>query len=219
MAAALRQKIRLQAVGWGRKGFFYRRDPRKACVQNEFGSGFDFFRVPLPALAVRHRECQGRFRHIVNLISQIGSVARGGLAALFGADAGHDDSANPMLRKPDVKSAADKGTVTAFSEYRIRRERQIPQRCNVPRFEREGTGVLDVKNLDHWDFAGLGSGDERSQAVEESRHVGVAPVRTMTERFLYVNDKKRSSSGHATFPGSATSMAIPANAGKTWNGP
>src|SRR5215472_9950630 len=190
-------QIRLQVCDAASKSLFDGGDSREAAVQHEFGSRFNFLRRPLPPVAIGHREREGRIRDVVDLISQIGSVACGCLAALFGSDARDDDTVNAMLRKPDGKSAADQSAVAALLEDSIRRERHILQWHNVTRLQREWAGILDVKNLDDWDFARLNSANQRLEALNERRYVGVAPVRTITERFLHVNDKKRSCrSGH-----------------------
>src|SRR5215471_19501221 len=174
-------QIRLQLCDAASKSLFDRCNSRKAAVQHKFGPRFDFLRRPLPSVAVDHGKRQGRIGDVVNLISQIGSVARGGLAALFGSDAGDDDAADAVLREPNSKSATDQGAVATLLKDSIRRERHILQWHNMTRLQREWAGVLDVKNPDDWDFAGLSSIDQRLEALNERRHAGVAPVWTMTK--------------------------------------
>src|SRR5262249_55246527 len=152
----------------------------------------DFLRRPLPPVAVGHRKRQGGIGDVVDLKSQIAGVARGCLAALFGSDARDDYTVDAVLREPDINSAPNQGAVAALLEDSISRERHLLQGHNITRFQREWAGILDVKNLDDRDFAGLSAADQRLQALNERRHVGVAPVWTMTKRFLHVNDKKRS---------------------------
>ena len=150
-------QIRLQVRDAASKSLFDGRDSREAAVQHEFGPRFNFLRRPLPPMAVGHRKRQGRVGHVVDLVSQVGSVACSCFAALFGSDAGDDDTADAVLREPDSKSAADQSTVAALLEDGIRRERQILQWHNVTRLQREWAGILDMKNLDDRDFAGLSS--------------------------------------------------------------
>jgi len=77
-----------------------------------------------------------------------------------------------------------------------------------------------VKNLDDRDLEGVRSVDQRSQAPNKKRYVGVAPVWAMTKRLLHVNDNQRGfRRGHWTASHLVSIVAIPGSVGKTQIGP
>src|ERR1700743_432734 len=100
------------------KSFLYRRDARKAPVEDELGSCFDLLRTPVRPVAVGHRESQSCLGHIVDAIAEVRCVARRRLAALFGADARRDDATYSMLRQPYVESTSDQSAVAPLIEGR-----------------------------------------------------------------------------------------------------
>jgi hypothetical protein len=53
----------------GCKSFLYRRDARKAFVENKFRASLDSFRTPLPSATVGHRESQSCLGDIIDAIA------------------------------------------------------------------------------------------------------------------------------------------------------
>lgn len=58
-------------------------------------------------------------------------MTRGRFTALLGADTGNDEAADAVLNEPDVEAAANKSTVSALVEDRVRGEGELSKRHDV----------------------------------------------------------------------------------------
>ena len=80
---------------------------------------------------IGHREGQRRLADEIDLVAEIGGVARRRLAALLGADAGDDHAANAVLGQPDVEPAADERAVAALAEDGVRLDTRAASRVRT----------------------------------------------------------------------------------------
>jgi hypothetical protein len=118
-------------------------------------------------------------------------MSRRCLAALFAADAANDHSSDSILNQPDVEPTSDKRTVAAFIENRIRFEGELLERNDISGRQGKRPGVFHMEDLHDRYVSGLGTVNERLQMLDEERHIGIAPIGPMPERFLDVNHEKR----------------------------
>jgi hypothetical protein len=126
-------------------------------------------------------------------------VARGGLAALLGADAGHEERvdparAQPLLERAAARVGAEHRRVHLLVEHRIGSQRELGHRAHEAGGGREGIcGVLTglaVKHLHDRDAAFGCAIDQGLHIGEERRQLPGAKVRSLAEGFLDVDDEQ-----------------------------
>ena len=122
--------------------------PCETPCQHEFGARPDVGGGPVAAIGAGHGEGERGLADEIDLIAQVGGVARGGLAALLGADARDDQAANTVAGEPDVEPAADERAVPTLAEHRIGRDGERRERGHKPRVFCKGTVIGDVEHLD-----------------------------------------------------------------------
>ena len=122
-------------------------------------------------------------------------MAGGGFAALFGANAGHDQLVDTLLVQPNTQASPDQRAMARLLKFSGRGE--VDQAVDWPhmaRFDREG--VVFVFRAFHMQDAdnrhiGLHAGGYQSiAAVQESLRVFVAPVGAQAEGLLNVDEQQ-----------------------------
>ena len=101
-------------------------------------------------MAIGHRKGQGGVRDVIHLVAGVGGVPRGRLAALFGADAGDDDTPDTLPNEPDIQSAADKSAVATLIENRVVGEGKALHRDNESGIQGKRAIVFNMKNARDW---------------------------------------------------------------------
>ena len=123
----------------------------KAALQHAAGARHDVRRAEGGAVRQLHVEGQRGLGHEHHLPAQVAGVARGGLAALLGADAADDDLPDTLLREPHVQARADQGAVAGLVHLvRSGEMAQALERLHQAAGQREGVARIAAgRDVEH----------------------------------------------------------------------
>jgi hypothetical protein len=168
----------------------------EAAGQDQLGALADLGGAEVAAAGVAHREGERGLADVVDLEAAVGGVARGGLAALLGADSGHRHPGDAAAGQPLLQRRARHRAVRVLLEAQRRVERgQLCHRLHQAGGMREGAVLLDVENAHDRQ---LQPGEALDQTVlrrEEAGQIVGAEVRPVAERLLDVDDQEGGAAG------------------------
>ena len=119
-------------------------------------------------------------------------MTRGGLAALFGADAADGDAVDMVAREPDIEPGADERAVAILREGgRGVEVREACERTDMARLDRERVlrrlGAVAVKDPDDRRAGLCETGDQSILGRQVRRQIALGEERAMAERLLDVD--------------------------------
>src|SRR5690242_5223618 len=177
-------------------------DTGKASIEHQFRALLDFVHiVAATAGGVDHRESQGCLGDEIDIKTEVGSDARGGFATLFGADAGHDDTANAVLAQPAFQTGIGERVVRALAEgHRHIRRHPFERTHQARRRAERAIVVFLVQDAHPRPAASRGSLQHPQHGSAECGDVIFAPIRGAQKGLLDVDGEYRGIGRHGQTP-------------------
>jgi len=82
-------------------------------------------------VAVHHGECECGLSNVIHGVAQVRGMTGGCFTTLLRSDATNDEPSNPVLDKPNIKTAPNQSTMAALLKCHVRGEVQFRERLHI----------------------------------------------------------------------------------------
>lgn len=124
-------------------------------------------------------------------------MAGRGFAALFGADAGDEDTTNAVLGQPHVETRTDQSAMAPLPERRLGSDPERGECADEPGCFRKRPVFIDMEDLDDGYSIGFRAVDQSLLTIDIGGSEVFVPVMPMCEGLLGVDNEKDSTmAGH-----------------------